>query len=100
MTTLGLETACGQIEYIEINYDAHTNVTRPHAGRAHVVRFTQANLTMYGLTVWHIFLFFKNVDILLKNATEIGVVRKLSVQNLEHVQSTQSTRPLADCTQA
>ncbi len=45
-------------------------------------------------SVWRIFnRFFKIFDILLKNATEIGVVRNLSVQNLDR---TWSTRPLAD----
>ncbi len=30
-TALSLKTSYGQIEHIEINYDAHTNAVRPHA---------------------------------------------------------------------
>ncbi len=37
------------------------------------------------------------MDILLKNVTEIGVVRKLSGQNIDWERS---TRPLADCTRS
>ncbi len=36
-TPHGLETACDQIEHVEINCDAHTNAARPCAGRTHVV---------------------------------------------------------------
>ncbi len=50
-----VKITCGQIEHIEINYDAHTNVVRPHTGRMHAVRFTQANPTAYGLPVQHFF---------------------------------------------
>ncbi len=64
-----------------------------------VRRQNACDQTAYSLPVWHIFLnrFFFNFDILLKNATEIGVVRKLSVQNLDCVWS---MRPLADCAQS
>ncbi len=87
-TAHDLETACGQVEHIKINYDANTNEVRPHADRTHVV--FQYDAFLIGV-------FFLNVDILLKNATEIVVVRKLSVQNLDRAQS---TRLFADCAQS
>ncbi len=75
VTTSGLKTACSQIEHIEINYDAHTNTGRTHPVCQYDTFFNKI---------------FKNFDILLKNATEIGVIKELSVQNLDH---TWSTRP-------
>ncbi len=54
-------------------------------------------MTVYGLSVQRIFnMVFYNFDILLKNATEIGLVRKWRVQNSDHAWS---TSPLANRTQ-
>ncbi len=49
------------------------------AGRTHVVSFAQHTVCQCDTILNR---FFLNFDVLLKNAKEIGVVRKLSVQNL------------------
>ncbi len=68
-------TTCRQIEHIEINYDAHTNVVRPCV------------VCQYDSFLKR---FYKIFILSLKNAMEVGVgYQEVSVQNLDWAWSTQ-----------